>query len=509
MPESPPLRDGETRLIRSESGSQYEVKNVGGAYSCSCPGWRNQSRHPQYRTCKHLVDFRGARDEAQRIFPGGQAGMPGSIASRVLPHWPASGAGRAHDIATGRLPVEPAPTPGGRSMRHPVTKRSAPGRDPLVSRGAEPPKKAHNAWTAILDDDHPLAEPVPPPPPPKTAGALTKLGRPSGPPPESPANDFVKVRPPSDDEPEWESDLAHAEAAKLIAEVGPSDVLDPAKIIEAASAKRGGFRGVLLAESWNGVQNVTGWVMSEKLDGVRAYWDGENFYSRLGNVFAVPDWYKEGMPKDVHLDGEFWIGRGQFQKTSGYVRRMDRGEYWKTINYMVFDAPSMDAGFEARIAAIGSIKLPTHVKLLPHAACPTIAVLRTYLAAIEEAGGEGVMLRQPGSRYVRTRSSTLLKVKTFFDTEAEVVGTTAGKGRHDGAVGALEVVVREAITLKAGKKTCTIKAGTEFEVGTGLVDAQRRPGAIPIGSRITFRFQELSTDGIPRFPSLVGVRNYE
>jgi DNA ligase-1 len=293
----------------------------------------------------------------------------------------------------------------------------------------------------------------------------------------------------------------------------PAAPLDPAHIIAAGSTAavtlKTAFRGVLLAQDWDGVQDVTGWIMSEKLDGVRAYWDGEYFFSRNGNVWSVPDWYKVGMPK-AHLDGEFWIGRGRFQETSGYCRRMDRGEYWKTINFMVFDVPSLDVGFEARLAAVGKdVKLPDHVKLLPHAACPSIDVLKTYLGAVEEQGGEGVMLRQPGSRYVRTRSPTLLKVKTFFDTEAEVAGTTAGKGRHDGAVGALEVIVRETITLTAGKKTCTIKGGTEFEVGTGLKDIARRHGAIPVGSIITFRFQELSTKGIPRFPSLIGVRNYE
>jgi len=170
----------------------------------------------------------------------------------------------------------------------------------------------------------------------------------------------------------------------------------------------------------------------------------------------------------------------------------------------------VDAGFEDRIARIArDFILPAHCKVLPHSPCPNVTTLRAFLATIEGAGGEGVMLRQPGSRYVRSRSATLLKVKTFFDTEAEVTGTTAGKGRHAGAVGALEVIVRKDITLTAGKKTCTIAAGTEFEVGTGLVDAQRKPGAIPVGSIITFRFQELSKDGIPRFPSLIAVRDYE
>ncbi len=47
--------------------------------------------------------------------------------------------------------------------------------------------------------------------------------------------------------------------------------------------------------------------------------------------------------------------------------------------------------------------------------------------------------------------------------------------------------------------------GREFSVGTGFSDAER--GAPPpVGSVITFRYQELSDGGVPRFPSYVGVR---
>src|SRR5262249_29125649 len=65
---------------------------------------------------------------------------------------------------------------------------------------------------------------------------------------------------------------------------------------------------LLLAESWDGVTNLAGWWMSEKLDGVRAYWTGKGFLSRQGNVYHAPDWFVQGLP-DVPLDGELWLGR--------------------------------------------------------------------------------------------------------------------------------------------------------------------------------------------------------
>lgn len=499
MPESPPLHTGETRIVRGSGGTPYEIKNVGGVYSCSCSAWRNQGRNPHYRTCKHLVEFRGARDEAQRIAPGGRGSMPSTTARLLEGYWP----------STGNAAL-PRPEPGDAHMRAlagseamryaPSLTVRMPARghrtgDPIDGRVSmiKGKKKAHNAWTKLLDDDSPLADPEPPPAP--------------------PANDVATAKAVPSDEPKWTSP-APAEGSGLVTTTAPVPDVSAMLAVDvrglpAMPPVTGAF-GVLLAQSWDGVQNITGWLMSEKLDGLRAYWDGEQFRSRQNNVFSTPEWYREQMPKGVHLDGELWMGRGRFQETTGYVRRLDAGEHWHNIQYQVFDAPSVPGGFEERFAAIGrDFTLPSHATKLPHTPCPNIPTLKAFLEQVEERGGEGVMLRQPGSRYYRARSSTLLKVKTFFDTEVVVVGTLPGKGRHVGAVGALQVIVPESITLRAGKKTCTLIKGTRFEVGTGLSDIQRRAGAIPNGVLITARFQELSKDGIPRFPSMIGVRDYE
>ncbi len=64
---------------------------------------------------------------------------------------------------------------------------------------------------------------------------------------------------------------------------------------------------LLLAESWDFVTDPAGWWLSEKLDGVRAYWDGQQFWSRLGNLYHAPGWFVAGLP-NVPLDGELWLG---------------------------------------------------------------------------------------------------------------------------------------------------------------------------------------------------------
>jgi DNA ligase 1 len=249
---------------------------------------------------------------------------------------------------------------------------------------------------------------------------------------------------------------------------------------------------LLLAERWDNAQDLAGWWLSEKLDGVRAYWDGKSLISRLGNRFHAPDWFLEGLPA-IALDGELWIGRKAFQRTVGIVRRQDKTDLWKQVRYVAFDAPDVDSAFEGRLAAIRahiSRNSPPYLAAHEHTICTGLDHLRAELARIEALGGEGLMLRQPESRYEVGRSVTLLKVKNFRDAEARVVEHLKGSGRHKGRLGALLVELPD---------------GTRFSVGTGFSDAER--GAPPpVGSLITFRYQELSEGGVPRFPSYVRVR---
>ena len=260
---------------------------------------------------------------------------------------------------------------------------------------------------------------------------------------------------------------------------------------------------ILLAETWNKETDPTGYSMSEKLDGVRAYWDGKQFLSRLGNKFFVPEWYTKGFP-NTQLDGEFWIGRKKFQEAVSIVRTQGLDEPWKKIKYMIFDSPEMETEkFEKRYKNLWDmITGPTweagdHVILLDQIPCKGYAHLSSYLQDIENKGGEGVMLRQPGSFYEGCRSSTLLKVKSFEDGEAIILEYEDGKkgGNREGMVGAFIV---EAINGRL--------KGKKFKVGTGQSHKILKDPP-PIGSKITFRYivSALSDDGLPKPASFVGL----
>lgn len=249
---------------------------------------------------------------------------------------------------------------------------------------------------------------------------------------------------------------------------------------------------LLLAHSWENDIDLAGWFLSEKLDGVRAYWDGSHFWSRQGNVYRAPAWFTEQLP-NVPLDGELWLARKAFQRTVSIVRRHDASDLWREIKFVVFDAPAIADVFEARqeflSETLGSDRLQ-YAQHLKQERCRDVAHLQSELARITALGGEGLMLRQPGSCYEVGRSSTLLKVKLFAELDAQVVEHVAGQGRHRGRMGALLVKLAN---------------GLAFNVGTGFSDAARETPP-PIGSIITVRYQELTDRGVPRFPSFVRVR---
>jgi DNA ligase-1 len=120
-------------------------------------------------------------------------------------------------------------------------------------------------------------------------------------------------------------------------------------------------------------------------------------------------------------------------------------------------------------------------------------------------GAEGLMVRDPVSKYECKRSKNILKCKTFFDHEAEVIGHENGKGRLEHMTGKLIVKVHGDLDLK---HRGFIRNGTTFKVGSGMTDSQRQ-NPPKIGSFITFRFHDLTSTGKPRFPTFVCVRDYE
>ena len=244
-----------------------------------------------------------------------------------------------------------------------------------------------------------------------------------------------------------------------------------------------------LAVPHRGEADVGEYYASEKLDGVRAYWDGAKLISRGGNVFAAPQWFVRGFPAE-HLDGELWSRRGDFENISGVVRRKQPHDGWREIKYMIFDMPKVGGDFRARLTqmkkTIAAANLP-HLQLVAQYELQNAGELQNMMREITEGGGEGVMLRRKDSLHRGGRGGDLIKMKPFADAEAEVVAHHPGKGKFAGMLGALEAETAD---------------GIRFRIGTGFSDNERRAPP-PIGATITYKYSGFTNTGKPRFPVLV------
>jgi len=316
---------------------------------------------------------------------------------------------------------------------------------------------------------------------------------------------------------------------------------------------------VMLAHTFNpSKHNIKGWYASEKLDGMRCLWDGgitrgkstkeipwanptqveiaTGLWSRYGHPIHAPSWWLDYLPVAVPLDGELFTNRGEFQTIMSIVRRDVADERWQKVKYKVFDSPSLGV-----LSTSGKINNPNFKLIVDGNACQeflrkhstasnrlrqfkeSITVLNNLrsnevlrimsqtplsvtdpqshmielLDDVTSKGGEGLILRDPSSFWDVHRSKSLLKVKKLSDSEGTIIGYVWGQGKYENMLGALVINWN----------------GKQFNL-SGMTDAERMmqgsgpPGTVVAtniesaffkrGCRITFRYRELSDDGIPK-----------
>lgn len=250
---------------------------------------------------------------------------------------------------------------------------------------------------------------------------------------------------------------------------------------------------ILLAQVYKSGIDVREYLVSEKLDGVRAIWDGQHFQTRQGNTIHAPAWFTKNFP-NIPMDGELWIARGQFDAVSGAVRKdMPVDAEWQKITYQLFELPQAQGTFEARVQRMQVVVKKAnspYLKAVQQFRIKDESSLKNKLNQVVKAQGEGLMLHLANAEYVTGRSHVLLKLKPYLDAEAKVLGYVAGRGKYLGKMGALLVENAE---------------GVRFKLGTGFTDKERE-NPPKIGSTVTYTYKDLTKTGKPKFASFLRVR---
>jgi DNA ligase 1 len=274
---------------------------------------------------------------------------------------------------------------------------------------------------------------------------------------------------------------------------GPDDVVDvPIAGLDRMPGLKADAPTLALAEVYSPGVDLANYLVSEKLDGVRGYWDGRRLITRGGLVVRAPTWFTEGFPA-VALDGELWMGRGTFAELSGVVRRLEPDQdRWRRVRYMLFDLPDQPGDFETRLSRLRGLVAATASPFLGLVEQTRIADHETLMDMLDQVvseGGEGLMLHRRDAVYRAGRSGDRLKVKPYLEAEARVIAYFPGRGKHEGRLGSM--LVEEA-------------DGTRFRLGTGFSDAERAAPP-PLGALVNFKYHGRTVNGLPRFASFLGV----
>jgi DNA ligase-1 len=339
--------------------------------------------------------------------------------------------------------------------------------------------------------------------------------------------------------------------------------------------------GVQLAQTYDPAKHmIAGALMSEKLDGEKAIWDGgisrglpasqvpyantvkdyrlknppiaTGLWSRTGKVIHAPNWFLDLLP-GFPLDGELWAGRKNWQQLSSIVSQKIPDDRWHMVEYKIYDSPSWEAlmkprtikvrneyeyevtraalpfaasrstdpgvkpqwTFEfvlrylrKRIGDSGQLSLTSQIEL-PFNHDKSVAQVEAFASEVLNEGGEGVVIHKRNGIGLPERSWDLLKHKPWFDAEGTVIGYTSGKETDKGSkllglMGALWLEWQGARFKISGFKECE----RQFAKPAQTTWAELHPGEwceewienkmFPRGSQVTFKYRELSDDGVPK-----------
>lgn len=243
---------------------------------------------------------------------------------------------------------------------------------------------------------------------------------------------------------------------------------------------------LFLLKTYDDSKEVVGWVMSEKLDGIRGFWDGEKLISRGGNPINAPAWFTQNYPPFA-IDGELWTKRNDFENISSIVRRKGADDRWKNVTHHIFEVPNQQGGLLERLSVLEDYlrKNPSpHLKVLTQTLIKNKQHLENFLEEVTSHKGEGVVVRNPNTLYETGRLSSALKVKKYFDTECQVLKILSGKSKYQG---------------KMGSVLCQTADGRQLKIGSGFKDKDRN-NPPTIGSEITFKYYGFTKKGKFKYP---------
>ncbi len=243
---------------------------------------------------------------------------------------------------------------------------------------------------------------------------------------------------------------------------------------------------------------VQDYWMSEKLDGIRAIWNGHQLMTRKGTIIHAPKWFTATLPINKILEGELWHSRdrdGFYHVQRTVLKAQPVEDEWKQIKFMLFDLyeDTLYPQRHQRLIEITSNHTAPHIQVIEQYPITSKDELALFVQQNQQIKAEGVMLRNIKKEYQAGRNDQLIKLKQHQEAEAKVINYKEGQGKYQGMVGAILVKNHQ---------------GRVFYLGSGLSDEERLTPP-PLGSTVTYRYNGYTNTGLPRFARFLRIRMEE
>jgi len=208
-----------------------------------------------------------------------------------------------------------------------------------------------------------------------------------------------------------------------------------------------------------------------------------------------------GHKQDLILDGELYNHdyKKDFNTIMSLIKREDVHPNHELVQYHIYDVVGSGVWTD-RTKVLAELGVARFCKKVETVVVRSQEELEEYQAVCVENGYEGCMYRNPDALYENKRSSGLLKVKDFKDDEFKIVDVEEGRGKLMGRVGAFYCELNDG----SGRQFKAKPMGT-----LTYVEELWKNKSECLGKMATVKYQNLTPDGMPRFPVLKCIRDYE
>lgn len=241
--------------------------------------------------------------------------------------------------------------------------------------------------------------------------------------------------------------------------------------------------------------DVSGWFVSEKLDGMKGRWIDGNMFTRSGHELKIPDWFRQLLPKR-DIEGELYFGPNTFHHTASLraTSKQILSTVWDKVSFRVFDVVDYSLIWMERQVELLEL-FPTsteRISIVKWEAVNTPKDVENQFQRVLKKGGEGVIIADPWGLYKDGHVESILKYKALHEREAIITGYQTGNENR-----LKSLIVRDVD-----------RENIQFNIGTGLKLAERfdYEKKFPIGAMVSYNYELLGANGKPRTPIFKGVR---